>query len=230
MTAVESSTTAATVTPDPIFQIASGFMAAKLLFVANEVQLFEQLGSGPAALNDLPERMGIAPRRLRVLLDAMVALNLVQRLGELYQNGPVAAAFLSGRTPVDLRPFLRFWNHLSYPTWMRLEDAIRTGQGQATMRLADHEQRIFSEGVEAIQAAPSHALPAAYDFAQHRKLLDLGGGTGSWLRAILHQYRHLKGVAIRGDDCPPVSGRRPGDTRRRDCRRRLLPGPHPAQL
>ncbi len=37
---------ATTVTPELIFQVASGFMAAKHLFVANEVGLFEQLGDG----------------------------------------------------------------------------------------------------------------------------------------------------------------------------------------
>ena len=36
------------VTPEPIFQVATGFMAAKLLFVANEIGLFEKLASGPA--------------------------------------------------------------------------------------------------------------------------------------------------------------------------------------
>jgi hypothetical protein len=34
---------ATTVTPELIFQVAGGFMAAKHLFVANEVGLFEQL-------------------------------------------------------------------------------------------------------------------------------------------------------------------------------------------
>ena len=42
----------AEVTPDSIFQIASGFMAAKHLFVANEVGLFAQLAEGAATLDD----------------------------------------------------------------------------------------------------------------------------------------------------------------------------------
>ena len=41
------------VTPEPIFQVATGFMAAKHLFVANEVGLFEQLADGPATLDEL---------------------------------------------------------------------------------------------------------------------------------------------------------------------------------
>ena len=182
------------VTPEPIFQVASGFMAAKHLFVANEVGLFEQLADGPATLDELAERTGISRRRLRILADAMVVLGFVERHGESYQNAPIAATFLTGHTPADLRPFLRFWNRLSYPTWTKLEDAIRTGQAQSTLDLPEEAQRIFSEGVEAIQAAPAQALPSTYDFSRHQRILDLGGGTGSWLTAILRQYSGLEGT------------------------------------
>jgi hypothetical protein len=186
--------TPAPIVPDPIFQVASGFMAAKHLFVANEVGVFEQLAAGPATLDGLAGRTGVARSRLRVLADAMVALGFVERQGDVYQNAPVAAAFLSGQTPADLRPFLRFWNRLSYPMWTNLEATVRTGQAQGTMHLPAEEQRLFSEGVEAIQAAPAHALPAAYDFRRHQRLLDLGGGTGSWLLAVLRQCPGLRGT------------------------------------
>lgn len=178
--------------PDLLFQIASGFMAAKHLFIANEVGLFEHLGRGPAALDDLAQRTGIASRRLRIVADAMVALGVLERTDDQYRNGPIAATFLSGMGAADLRPFLRFWDRLSYPAWAKLEAAVRTGQGQSSLHLPEDEQRIFSEGVEAIQAAPAQALPAAYDFSRHRRVLDLGGGTGSWLRAIVRRYPDLQ--------------------------------------
>lgn len=180
------------VTPDILFQIASGFMAAKHLFIASEVGLFEQLAGGPTTLDELAERTGIAHRRLRILADAMVALGLLEREGDRYRNGAVAATFLSGATPADLRPFLRFWDRLSFPTWTKFEAAVRTGEGQSTLSLPAEEQRIFSEGVEAIQAGPARALPDAYDFGRHRRLLDVGGGTGSWLGPILGRHPALQ--------------------------------------
>ena len=42
----------------------------------------------------------------------------------------------------------------------------------------EEDQRIFSEGVEALTARQARALAANYDFSQHRSVLDLGGGTG----------------------------------------------------
>ena len=39
------------ITPEPIFRVASGFMAAKHLFIANEIGLFDQLADGSASLD-----------------------------------------------------------------------------------------------------------------------------------------------------------------------------------
>jgi hypothetical protein len=52
----------AEVTPDPIMEIAMGFMAAKHLFVATEIGLFTGLAQGPATLDELAATCGI-PRR-----------------------------------------------------------------------------------------------------------------------------------------------------------------------
>ena len=121
---------AATVTPELIFQVASGFMAAKHLFVANEVELFEHLADGPATLDELSSSTGIARPKLRILADAMVVLGFVERHGDLYQNTYVTATFLTGRAPADLRPFLRFWNRVSFPAWTNLEKASRRPGGR----------------------------------------------------------------------------------------------------
>jgi hypothetical protein len=184
----------ADVNPEPIIQLAQGFMAAKHLFAANEIGLFVALADGPASLDYLADRTGIARPRVRILADALVSLGLVERQGDQYQNGPVAAAFLSGTGPADFRPFLRFWNHLSFPLWTNLDDVIRTGQGHLPTSLTDEQQRIYSEGVEAIMAAPAAALAAGYDFGRHRRLLDLGGGIGTWLMAVLSRYPALQGT------------------------------------
>ncbi len=192
------------VTPDSIFQVASGFMASKHLYVANEVGLFEQLAEGAITLDELSKRTGVPRRTIRILVDAMVALGFVDRQGDRYQNGPVAATYLSGRTPADLRPFLRFWNRISYPSWLHLEESIRTGQA-AVGHLSEELVKIFSEGVEASTAGTAMALATTYDFSQHQRVLDLGGGTGSFLLAVLRNYSHLETTLFEQPDVAAVA-------------------------
>jgi hypothetical protein len=184
------------VTPERIFQLATGFMAAKHLFIANEIGLFAALADGPASLDAIVAATGIARPRVRILADAMVTVGLLERNGDDYRNGPVAAAFLSGRGQADLRPFLRFWNHVSYPLWTRLEDTVRTGRGQHGAALPEEQERIYLEGVEALMAGPAAALAATYDFGRHRRLLDLGGGVGAWTRAILRAHHSLDATLL----------------------------------
>lgn len=185
----------AEITPEPIMRIAMGFMAAKHLFIASAVGLFEALAGGPATLDEVAGKAGVPPRTLRISADAMVSLGLVERDGDRYRNSEVAAAFLGGRPGHDLRPMLRFFDRISYPAWLKLDDAVRTGQGQARFGgFTAEEQHIFSAGVESFSAPMAAALAAAYDFGRHRRLLDVGGGTGSFLVAVLRRHGALKGT------------------------------------
>jgi len=184
----------AAATPEVLFQIASGFMAAKHLFIANEVGLFSSLAGTSRRLDELALDTGIAEHRLRIVADAMVSLGVLERHGEVYRNGAAAAAFLSGSGESDLRPVLRFWDQLSYPMWTGFGDAVRTGQGRSPGELPADKQRLYSEGVAAIQAAPAAALAGSYDFSQHERLLDLGGGNASWLLAVLQRNAGLRGT------------------------------------
>jgi hypothetical protein len=191
------------VTPDLIFQVANGFMAAKHLFVANEVGLFGALEESPAGLDDLAKRTDVPRRTLRILADAMVALGFVERQGDLYRNRPVTSAFLSGRTGADLRPALRYWNRLNYQRWTSLEESVRTDRAVlGEFAFTVEEQRLYTEGVEAITAGTARALVMTYDCTLHHRILDLGGGTGSFLAALLHKYPALQGTLY---DLPAVA-------------------------
>jgi SAM-dependent methyltransferase len=197
------------VTPDSILQISFGFMPAKHLFIANEIGLFEALADGPASLDDLAERTGVPRRTVRILADAMVTLGVVERQAQIYRNGAAAASFLSGRGTDDLRPFLRFFNRISYPTWLRLEEAVRSGQAQTRHgHFTPEEQRIFSEGIEAFTAGQARALASNYDFGRHRRVLDLGGGTGNFLVAVLRQHPHLRATLYELPTVVPVAQQR----------------------
>jgi len=185
----------AEVTPDPIIRIAMGFMAAKHLFVASEIGLFAGLAQGPATLDQIAGTCGIPRRTAGVSADAMVSLGLLERDGERYRNSEAAAAFLSGRGGPDMRPMLRFWNRISYPGWLSLEDAVRAGEGRSKFgQFSTEDQQVFSAGVEAFSAATAAALATNYDFSRHQRLLDIGGGTGSFLLAVLRRHAALRGT------------------------------------
>src|SRR5262249_33617305 len=188
------------------FQLAAGFMASKLLFTAADIDLFATLADGPATAVDIGGRIGIPDRTVRIVADAMVALGLLTRTGDRYANLPEAAEFLTGRGRADLRPFLRFWDRLSYPLWSELARSVRTGEAASSGELTRDEQRLFSEGVEAVTSGSARALAAAYDFRMHTDLLDLGGGTGSFAMAGLERYPPLEATLYQLPQVIPLAG------------------------
>lgn len=200
-----------TTTPESILQVASGFMASKHLFVATEIALFEHIADSGSSLDDLSAATNVPQRTLRMIADAMVALGLLERRGDLYLNCSATATFLSGRTPTDLRPMMRFLNRLSYRRWLDLESAVRTdgaSVGGYHRGYTAEDQRIFSEGVESATAGAAQALAAVYDFSRHRRVIDIGGGTGSFLIAIMTRYPHLHGTLFELPTVAPLASRR----------------------
>jgi SAM-dependent methyltransferase len=194
--------------PDPILKAALGFMAAKHLFVASEIGLFEALAAGSATLAELAERVGVPARTARILADAMASLGLIEKAGDRYRNTPASAAFLSGAREAGLRPALRLFDRISYRNWLDLEGAVRTDGGHSQWgRMSKEEQRIASEGIAALTAPVAAALAEGYDFAPHRHVLDLGGGTGNFLRAVLARHPQLSGTLYELPDTAAVARR-----------------------
>lgn len=187
--------------PDYFAELGAQFMNAKLVCVAVELGLFEKLADGPLGLDALAAATGLPRRALRVVVNGLAAMQIVVKDGEAYRNGEHAQAFLAGRTSVDLRAGLRLYNQLIYPMWMGFENAVRTGEPARHGKPSAEFAKLFSEGVEAWTGPGARALPRAYDFSGHQRLLDVGGGTGSYLLPILAMNPSLRGTLF---DLPPT--------------------------
>ncbi len=203
MTSINQSSASANSTdPAPIFKIATGFMAAKALFAASELGLFEALAESPATLEALAARCGLTTRATRISADAMVALGLLERDDDAYRNGPAAATFLSGRTPADLRPLLRFWDKVSYPAAQQLATALAKGPAENLKALPGEIQELAQAGIAAATAGPLRALVSSVNLSDCRRLLDVGGGNGSWSIGLARANPHLQATIV---DLPTVT-------------------------
>ncbi len=203
--------TPASMDPAPIFKIATGFMAAKHLFAANELGLFAALADSPATLEALAARCGLTPRATRISADAMVALGFLERDGDAYRNSPVAATFLSGRTPADLRPLLRFWDKVSYPAWESFVSTLSTGPSRDLKDVSGETQELAQAGIAAATAGPLRALIASMNLADRRRLLDVGGGNGSWSIGLAGANPHLHATVVDMPTVTPIAAQRIAD-------------------
>jgi SAM-dependent methyltransferase len=188
-------------TPVRIIELAAGFMLSKTLFGAIEVGLFAAAGPQGATAAQLGERCAIPERSARAMADLLVDAGLLVRDDGRFRNAPDAEAFLAGRGPFDLRPLARYWDMVSYPTWTRAAEAFRTRRG-VRAELDKAQTEAYESAVALVTAETATDLAREYDFARHRRLLDVGGGVGTFVKPILAANGHLTATLV---DLPEVA-------------------------
>src|SRR3984885_4689850 len=115
---------------DHILQVGTGFWASKTLLSAVELELFTELAKHPETLADLSARLRLHPRSARDFLDALVALNFLERRDGTYYNTPSTDLFLDKRKPSYIGGILEMANNRLYTHWGNLTTGLLTGEPQ----------------------------------------------------------------------------------------------------
>ena len=89
-------------TPAPILQLVTGLWAAGVLKGGLDLQVFDHLSQGPQDVAALSRALGADPSSLRILLDALVALGLLDATAQGYALTDVSAEFLVSTKPTYL--------------------------------------------------------------------------------------------------------------------------------
>ncbi|KAA5838415.1 methyltransferase [Saccharopolyspora hirsuta] len=161
-------------TPDRIVDIAIGYMGAKQLFAAARTGIFRELAAGEHTIDKLADATGLSERTARILADSMNALGLLDRRDGTYRLAPDAAEYLSGSGEVDLHPFLRFLNEISFEQWSQF-DATADSAEPGELRMDEQRWATFLAGVMRYNALHAAMLTRSFDFAPYRDMLDFGG-------------------------------------------------------
>jgi SAM-dependent methyltransferase len=165
-------------------EISNGFQAAKILLAAAELRLFDLLQSPGAPLQEIADQTSGSRRGLRILLDALVALELVSKDGDLYRNRPEYEAELLEDSPGHYLAMLRHRNRM-FRAWARLEEVVTGVEAQAGEVLAQrHANRDFIRAMYAASHRRAVTLVDRLDLERVRTVADLGGGPGVYLEEI----------------------------------------------
>ncbi|HNR30719.1 MAG TPA: methyltransferase [Candidatus Hydrogenedentes bacterium] len=184
-----------------ISEMANAFRQSRILFAAHDHNVFAFLEEDRGA-DDVAQRIGCSVRGTTMLLDGLVALDLVTKHGGRYRNGPVATTCLVPGKPAYQGAILRHTQR-SWDAWSRLSEAVRTGTGvkQGSHRPATGELRDFILGMSNIAFLSAPDLLEHIDIAPFKHLLDVGGGPGTYTITFLKANPRLRATIM---DLPPV--------------------------
>jgi len=197
---------------DHIMQVGLGFWASKTLLSAVELGLFTELSRQPRTLPEISARLGLHPRSAHDFLDALVALQFLDRRDGTYSNTPSTDLFLDARKPSYLGGMLEMANHRLYPFWGGLTSALRTGlpQNEASRGgddpfvdlYADPERlRGFLKAMSGISHGANMTIARQFPWKQYNSAVDVGTAQGDLITQVALANPHLFGT---GMDLPAV--------------------------
>jgi hypothetical protein len=160
--------------------VSSGYWAGCTLQAAVRLQIFTGLAAGPFTATDLAARLESDERATALLLDALAALGLLVKEGDVYRNCAAAAELLVTHSPRYMGHIILHHHHL-LDGWGQLDQAVKSG-GPVTRRSygVKTERESFLLGMFNLAMAIAPTIAGEIDLGGCRRLLDLGGGPGTY--------------------------------------------------
>jgi len=190
-----------------IVDLASAYYGSAVLFAALEVDLFSaiQRENNRVTAASLAERLGLDLRGVRLLLDACVAVGLLQKESDAYVNPPEVSATLVSGSPHDLTRAVRY-NRDVYPAWGKLAELARNGKPvePPETHLGDDpgRTRAFVLAMHGRALGIGRTVIPMLDLKGCSRLLDLAGGPGTYAALMAQTTPGLQCVTM---DLPAVS-------------------------
>jgi hypothetical protein len=186
--------------------------ASRALYIAAELDVADQLTMGPRTAEELSRNVKVDANALRRIMRALCSLGVFAEssTGEFSLNS--TAELLRSDVPGSYRAaVLLSAGDVRWRCWSGLLDTVRVGGGGAERALGmevfdfysahPEESEIHDQAMRAISATQVSAIVAAKDFAQAGVVVDVGGGTGELLAAVLVANPSVRGILF---DLPHV--------------------------
>ncbi len=193
------------VDPAPLMRLSTAYWEAQTFLTANRMGLFALLADGPKRAEDIANSLRTHVRPTRLLLNACVALGLLETEGARYSNSALSATYLLPGKPSYLGNAFRYSDNL-YETWGRLERALREGgppmAPEQYLGRDPVRTRHFVYGMHDRAQGIGRALVALVDLEGRRRMLDVGGGPGTYSILFCRRYPELRARVL---DLPEVT-------------------------
>jgi ubiquinone/menaquinone biosynthesis C-methylase UbiE len=163
---------------DSYARLMSANGAAQIYRAALQAGVLQALANGPASAAAVAAACGTAIPPTTLLLDGLVALDLVEPAGDAYGLAPVAR-FLAGP-----------YQDLGDSYWSHLPAFLKTGEPMARMDDARESERQYQAQATALSwmmAPAAEAAATVLDIGGRRRgiaVLDVGAGAAGWSLAL----------------------------------------------
>lgn len=186
-------------------RLVNGYQVSQAIHVVATLGVADLLRDGPRTSDDLAAVANVHPRALYRVLRALAAVGVFHEgEGRSFSLTLMGEGLRSDATdPVG--PWAAFMGRPYYwQAWAHLLHSVRTGENafrhvhgaDVWEYRAQHpeEGTIFDRAMTGLSRGVAGAVVSAYDFSRFGRVVDVGGGQGALLVAILAAHPGMRGV------------------------------------
>ena len=170
-----------------------------------EYGIADKLADGPKPVAALAKEAGLDADILRRVLRGLAQYGVFQETAEgQFENSEISEYMRADAVP-SLREAILFLNHnVSLRAWLEIEETLKDGRsrfvdvnGGPLFKLFAGDRRLgeyFAKCMINLYGPEAAKIAAGYPFGQFQTLIDIGGGQGHIITAILSQHQKLQGA------------------------------------
>lgn len=182
---------------EDVMAVARAFMRSRIILTAAELDLFTIIDESSTSAEKIAERFGLDRRALERLLDSLAALGLLGKEGGAYSLTGESASY-SSKHPASQLPMLLHMNSL-WGSWSDLTKVVKEGAGlgmSARKPMDLDSRREFIGAMHVVGRTLSEEIAGSLDLSGWRKLLDIGGGSGTYTISLLKRNPELQAIVF----------------------------------
>jgi orsellinic acid C2-O-methyltransferase len=194
-----------TVAARRLLDLINGAWMAQAIHVAARLEVADRLAGGAQSAEELARATGAHPAALHRLLRALVTLGVCV----VDDHGRFGLGALGLPLRSDAAPSLRAWaiytGEGSWPVWGKLLDSVMSGEsarqrdrtgndGRAASIAYPGGDAMFNRAMAELTRLDTDAIVRGLDLSSRRHVVDVGGGNGELLLALLAANPGLHGV------------------------------------
>ena len=133
----------------------------------------------------------------------------------LFANSPISEIFLDKSKDSYMGDIITMFDKRLYKAWDKLVESLKSNKpvnaadgggaetifDQAKSKRAIEEIQKFTHAMHGVSIGPAMQLPKAYDFSKHRRMMDIGGGSGVYAIQVVKANPHMIATVL---DLEPV--------------------------
>jgi hypothetical protein len=188
-----------------LMRLINGYQVSQALHVAATLGVADHLKDGPKSCDRLAQACGAHPASLYRLLRALAAVGLFHESGKREFTLTRLGTCLTGDAAGSARDYARWIGTAGqWGSWGNLLHSLKSGEcaqrfacgtdAWTYRRKHPDEQAIFNAAMTGNSRSEAQAVLEAYDFSRFENVVDVGGGQGLLLKALLTADPRTRGI------------------------------------